>query len=114
MEDFLKKHLQAVTELHEDWTTWRYMEDVNKDALSDDWLENRTSFIYKVGILAAIDANKCDWVYVVIGMQRSEHSAIQIIGVLHFEEGENDDMGRVIKRFSGLLARTHPAFEDAV
>ena len=81
---------------------------------TEEWLENRTSYIYKVGTLAAIDANKCDWVYVAIGTQRSEHSPVQIIGVLHFEEGENDDMGRVIKRVSQLLAYTHPAFEDAV
>lgn len=114
MEDILKEHLKTVTQFDEDWTNWRYSEDVSEDALTEDWLENRTSYIYKVGILAAIDANKCDWVYVAIGTQRGEHSPVQIIGVLHFEEGENDDMGRVIKRVSQLLAYTHPAFEDAV
>ena len=111
MEQFLKDHLKTISEFNEDWTSWQYSEDVNTDALSEDWLENRTSYIYKVGVLCAIDANKCDWVHIAIGTQRSENSEMEVKGVFYFNEGENDDMGRVIDRAFKLIQYTHPAFD---
>lgn len=114
MENVLKDHFRRNHSLEDEWINFRYRENVNKDALSEDWLKSRTSYIYKVGVLCAIDANKCDWAYAVIGTQRSENSPVQIIGTLHFEEGENDDMGWVMKRVNHLLAYIHPAFEDAI
>lgn len=111
MKQFLKDHLKTITEFDEHWTNWQYSENVNPDALSEDWLENQTSCIYKVSVLCAIDANKCDWVHVAIGTQRSENSEMEIKGVFYFNEGENDDMGRVIDRAFKLMQYTHPAFE---
>lgn len=111
MKKFLKNHLESISDFPKDWTTWDYAEDVNPDALSEDWLENQTSYIYKVGVLTAIDANKCDWVKVAIGFQRGENSNIEIKGVLNFRDGENDDIGRVLERAVNLLKGMHPVFE---
>ena len=111
MKQFLKDHLKTISEFDDNWTSWVYMEDVNPDALSDDWLENDTSYIYKVATLCAIDANKCDWVHVAIGTQRFENSEMEVKGVFYFSRGENDDMGRVVDRAFKLLQNTHPAFE---
>jgi len=83
MEQFLKDHLKTNSEFAEDWTNWQYSEDVNTDALSDDWLENRTSYIYRVGVLCAIDANKCDWVHIAIGTQRVIDRAFKLIQYTH-------------------------------
>lgn len=114
MKHILKEAILGRFDFDEYWTSWRYSENVNPDALTEDWLKSRTSYIYKVGVLAAIDANKCDWACIAIGTQREENSPVQVIGVLRFNEGENDDMGRVIKRATQLLSGIHPAFEEAV
>ena len=111
MEQYLKEQLKGISEFDDDWTNWQYSEDVNEDALTDAWLDNRTSYIYKVGVMCAIDSNKCDWVHVAIGVQRSENSDMELKGVFHFNEGENDDMGRVVDRAFKLMQYTHPAFE---
>lgn len=110
MEQFLKNYLKGIANLGEQWTKWVYSEDINIDALSNDWLENGTSYIYKVATLCAIDANKCDWVYIAIGTQREENSEMEVKGSFYFNEGENDDMGSVIDRAVKLLRFTHPAF----
>lgn len=89
-----------------------YREDLNPDALTDAWLKNETSYIYKVGVLSLIDANKCDWIHLVIGIQRGKDSRVEIIGKLSFTDGENDDPGRVLKRAMRLLYDTHPVFEE--
>lgn len=109
MEKFLKEHLKTVFEFEEHCTIWQYSEDVNTDALSDDWLENGTSYIHKVAVLCAIDANKCDWVHVAIGTQRGENSEMEVKGMFYFNEGENDDMGGVIDRAFKLMQHT-PCF----
>ena len=114
MEEVLKQHLKSINNFDYEWTNWEYSESVNDDANSEDWLKNGTSYIYKVGVLCAIDSNKCDWVHVAIGTQRTEKSQPIVIGTLNFEEGENDDMGRVINRAVKLINYTHPAFEGAV
>ena len=111
MEQFLKRHLKSISKIDDYFTSWKYSENVNPDALSNDWLENRTSYIYKVGVLCAIDANKCDWVHIAIGTQRRQNSEMEVKGVFYFNEGENDDMGRVIDRAFQLIQNTHPAFE---
>ena len=113
MEQFLKDHLNSISQFdfNEDWTSYEYSEDLNIDALSDDWLEKRTSYIYKVAVLCAIDANKCDWVHIAIGVQRDKDSEMEVKGVFYFDQGENDDMARVIDRAFKLIQYSHPAFE---
>ena len=90
MEEFLRNYLSDKIG-NEEYYTFDYKEDVNKDALTDDWIENRTSFIYKVGVLTAIDSNKCDFIHIVIGTQV-------------------DDVARVIDRAVNLLKSIHPVF----
>lgn len=111
MKKFLKDHLNTISEINEEWTDFEYSEDINIDALYYDWLESGTSYIYKVGVLCAIDSNKCDWAHVVIGVQRSENSEMEIKGQFYFNQGENDDMGRVTNRAFNLMQHMHPAFE---
>ena len=115
MKDFLKQKLSEIypsTIEYKDLMTLQYSEDVNEDVTTGDWLENRTSFIYKVGVLAAIDNNKCDYVYIAIGTQRTESSEPVLKGSFYFNQGENDDMGRVIKRALNCLEFIHSAFEQ--
>jgi len=61
--------------------------------------------------LALIDNNKCDYVYVVLGTQRDKKSDPIYRGSFYFEEGENDDIGRVLDRFRKSLFLLHPVFE---
>lgn len=110
MEQFLKDYLLIEKKINPEYYHFKYSEDVNNDALSEDWLENRTSYIYKVGVLAAIDSNKCDFVHVAIASMRGENSMSEIKGYFHFDKGENDDMGRTIERAFKLLQYMHPAF----
>lgn len=89
-----------------------YSEDISPDAIDGDkWLETGASYIWKVGVLAVIDNNKCDWVYLYIGHQRKPHSSFEYIGCLHWQDGENDDMGRCLKRYVALAASIHPAMD---
>lgn len=111
MKAILKNYLASKYNLLDSYTSWFYSEDVNDDALTDAWLDKRTSYIYKVGVLCAIDSNKCDWANVVIGVQRSNESEVEIKGEFDFNEGENDDMGRVIDRAVQILTFMHPAFD---
>lgn len=90
----------------------RYQESINPDALSDDWLDNKTSYIWKVGVLTIIDNNKADWIYVAIGTQRTPRANPEVIGYLHFRHGENHDPARVIERAVKMLADMHPQFID--
>lgn len=108
LKDFL---LSNVTdEMHRDCAT--YIEDVNDDALTDAWLESKTSYIWKVGVLAVIDPNKCDWVYLYIGHQRKPTALFEFIGVLHWSDGENDDIGRCLHRYISIAGLIHPVFGD--
>lgn len=107
MEQFLKKELLKKIGKSE-YYSFDYSENKNNDALSDAWLENRTSYIYKVGVMTAIDNNKCDFVHVVIGTQRGENSEPELKGYFYFGEGENDDIGRTMKRALKLFKYMHP------
>jgi len=113
MKEFLKNHLKSISEFDDEWTSWEYSEDVNEDANTDAWLENRTSFVYKVGVLCAIDSNKLDWIDIAIGTQRIEGSEFEVKGTLSFHRGENDDVGRVIKRAVDCMKYINPIFEEA-
>lgn len=91
----------------------QYKECVNPDAINgDDWLEKRTSYIWKVGVLATWDSNKCDWVNVFIGHHRSPDHEPEFIGHLYWQDGENDDIGRCLNRYINLLEWVHPVFEN--
>ena len=90
----------------------RYQEDTNPAAIDGErWLDEGSSYIWRVGVLAQIDSNKCDHVRVVIGHER-EPGQIQIIGQLSWDGGENDDIGRCLDRARRILADLHPVFED--
>ena len=91
----------------------QYDEDTSPDAIKgDEWLVSGTSYIYKVGVLATWDSNKCDWVNVFIGHQRGLESEPEFIGHLYYQDGENDDIGRNLRRYLRLLTWMHPVFED--
>ena len=90
-----------------------YSEDVNPDADNGEaWLENRTSYIWKVGTLAILDDNKRDFAYVYIGIQRTSKHAPEFFGFYHLPDGENTDAGRVIKRIVKCLQDSDCIFED--
>ena len=110
MEEFLKEELLKKIDCPE-YCSYYYLEDNNNDVLIGAWLDNRTSFIYKVAVMAAIDSNKCDYAHVVIGVQRNEKFEPELKGYFYFSRGENDDMGRVIERAFKILQYIHPAFE---
>ena len=91
----------------------RFMMDENPDALDrEKWLENGTSYIWRVGVLAQWDSNKCDYARIFIGHERRPNQH-EFIGVLHWRDGENDDIGRSLKRYLELAADIHPAFDPA-
>ena len=114
LEEMLRLKAQPVIDEANDYFGGfvKYLENVNIDALSNDWLENRTSFIWKVGILYIVDANKADWVYIYIGHQRDDKTPPDFIGSLHYNEGENDDIYRCLKRYINLFDENivHPVF----
>ena len=111
----LKNLLTAYADEHmpldNEWPDCReYAESVNPFAIDGDkWLEARTSYIWKVGVLAQWDSNKCDYAYIVIGYER-EPGQMQVLGHLYFPQGENDDIGRVLGRAIDVAASIHPVF----
>ena len=111
MKEFLTKQLKELHTLENEYTSWDYQENINPDALSEDWLKNGTSYIYKVGVVTAIDNNKCDWVHVIIGVQRKFNSTPEVKGSFYFCNGENDDIKNVIKRSVELMRSIHPVFD---
>lgn len=112
MKEMLKAELLKKIEDVQDYS-FDYLENKNDDALTDAWLENRTSYIYKVGVMTAIHSNKSGIAHIVIGVQRGggEKFAPELKGYFYFSKGENDDMGQVIHRALGLLQAIHPAFD---
>ena len=99
MEDFLRSQLP---ELEDAYTHWEYRED----------LATSGSFIHRVGVLSAVDNNKCDWAYILIGTQRHQHATPELKGKFYFKRGENDDMGSVLARAFSLIPEMHLAFEE--
>jgi hypothetical protein len=112
MEDTLRTYLKSKCDLDPDYNSYGYYEDINKDAATNKWLDSQTSFVWKVGVLSIIDSNKCDWVHFALAIQKTPHSEIDIIGHFNFCDGENDDIGRVLKRMIGCLKQLHPVFEE--
>lgn len=118
--------LTARTPLDPDWPDHRrYVEDTNDDAhpehpcvacpqsgrLEEAWLARDTSYIWRVGILTQVDANKADHVTIFIAHER-EPGWLQYIGCLHWEGGENDDLGRSLTRYLELARRASPGLFD--
>ena len=111
LEEFLRnKANKELKKDNEDWYSTQYIESINKDAITDDWLDNNTTYIYNVGVLALWDSNKCDYAYAFIGHQRNENQNFQFIGMLKWKNGENDDIGRSLAKYVELLTKTHPIF----
>lgn len=111
IEDSLRAYFKEKCGFNKDSVSYQYEEDVNKDAATDKWLDNGTSFVWKVGVLTAIDTNKCDWVHFALAIQKTPHSEVDIIGHFNFCDGENDDIGRVLERMIKCLKAIHPVFE---
>jgi len=83
-----------------------YRETVNAEALGDSWLENQTTYIYKVGVYIIYDENKMDWLQAFYGYQRYEKSGFEFLGYLKFPNGENDDMQRTLESIVRLINNT--------
>ncbi len=111
LEKFLRDHVRnnassAVTEYGIINTS--YAEHCNDDAIDGDrWLETGTSYIWKVGLLGVVDSNKADWGWLHIAHQRDDESKPEIIGALHWAQGENDDVGRCLQRYVYALNASH-------
>lgn len=88
----------------------RYSDNTNQAALTDAWLEDSSSYIWRVGVLTRIDNNKSDWMFAFIGHERAP-GQFEFIGSLHYADGENDDPGRCLARALELLSYHHPSFD---
>ena len=112
LEHFLIAEANRLAPLDEGWPDGRaYAEDVNPAAIDGDrWLKERTSFIWKVGVLAQWDSNKCDYARLFIGHER-EPGNCAFIGCLFWRGGENDDIGRCLPRYLRIAQRLHPVFD---
>lgn len=111
MKDFLLQKANLSEDI-KDFCHITYQENINPDAANGEaWLDNNTSYIWKVAVLTVIDDNKCDWVKVFIGHQRKPESAPEFIGCLNWNDGENDDIGRCLDRYLDLMRSIHPVFD---
>lgn len=113
LKDFLTNRADELAPLGAGWPDCRqYAEDVSHAAVdADRWLKERKSYIWKVGVLAQWDSNKCDYAWLFIGHER-EPGRLEFIGMLHWQGGENDDIGRCLPRYLNAAARIHPVFMD--
>ena len=113
LKDFLTAKADELAPLDESWPDRRdYAENENPDALTDDWLENETSYIWKVGVLAQTDSNKCDWARLFIGHER-EPGQCEFIGMLYWQGGENDDINRSLRRYIDVASQASYLFDAA-
>jgi hypothetical protein len=92
-----------------------YNECENPKAIErEQWLNGKNiieaSYIWRVGVLVFIDANKSDFVYCFIGSQRQPEMQPEFKGYYTFERGENDDIAAVIWRATNLMERTSSLF----
>lgn len=115
LEKLLRAEAASYIEEHEDGPCGllqRYTESVNPDALSEAWLDNRTTYIWKVGVLSLIDSNKADFARIYIGHHRAPARPVELIGMLNWQDGENDDIGRSLRRYVDTVDGHHPIFEN--
>lgn len=104
MEEFLKQYIiEQNPNISEEWANFEYSENTDT---------GKYGFIDKVAVMAAIDSNKCDWVYIAIGVQRNRNNPFEIKGYFHFHQGENDDIGSVLKRTFEEIKYLNPVFEE--
>ena len=81
-----------------------YTESTSPDAIDGDkWLKNHQPYIWKIGVLTLVDSNKRDWAYAFIGHHREPDHPMEFIGMLHWQDGENDDIARSIERYVECL-----------
>jgi len=110
LEKFLTSRADEIAPLDDMWPDCReYAENENTDALTDEWVKSGTTYIWKTGVLAQWDSNKCDHVKLFIGHERSP-GHMQFIGVLCWSGGENDDIGRSLASYCDAATRLHPVF----
>jgi hypothetical protein len=95
-----------------DWAHSKYVQDDNNDALSEEWLDKKTSYIWRVGALIIWDANKCDWCGIWFGQRREPNYKIQFKGSMYWDDGENDDPARTVRRVMELAAQVHSVFVE--
>lgn len=114
LDDFIQAQAKEVfPELFDETESFHpntvYRETVSPDALTDDWLKNNTTYIYKVGVYIVMDDNKMDWLYAFYGYQRREHGGFEFLGYLNFPQGENDDMkstfGSIFDHINSIIGR---------
>lgn len=112
LKNFLIAEADKVSPLNPEWPDRRaYHENVSEDAINGDaWLESGSSYIWKVGVLAQIDSNKCDYVRMFIAHERRP-GQLEFIGMLYWRDGENDDIGRSLRRYVKVASFIHPVFE---
>lgn len=112
LEAFLRQEADKLAPLDKEYPDVRgYHESVVPEALTGEWLDARKSYIWKVGVLAQWDSNKCDWARIFIGQER-QPGDLQFIGVLHWSEGENADIGRCLQRYVDVASWIHPVFGE--
>jgi len=113
LKEFLISKADELAPIDPKWPDNRdYAEQINPDALTDKWLQRRTSYIWKVGVLAQTDSNKTDYARLFIGHERTPGQP-EFIGVLYWHDGENDDIGRCLPRYVACAQMlSHPVFHD--
>ncbi len=119
LEQVLRQHAEAMPSIisaEEGFGVgMQYIEHVNPDAAGNAQaaIEAGTSFVHRVGVLAAWDSNKCDEAWLLLGQQQ-DGEAPRCVGVFFWEQGENDDIGGVLQRFYALTQTLrHPVFHYA-
>ncbi len=85
-----------------------YKEDVEPNY--KEFLERDCSYLHKVGVLASIDGNKFDFCTLFIGVTDA-YDDCQFIGQLHFNDGENMDLARLLTRMVRTIKETADIFE---
>lgn len=111
LEKFLRKKANEIAPIHPKFPdTRRYQESVSPSAIDGaKWLDDNTSYIWKVGVLGQWDSNKFDYARLFIGHER-EPGRLEFIGCLHWQGGENDDIGRCLQRYVNIAGDIHPVF----
>lgn len=110
LERFLHAKADELAPIDPEWPDCRSFDmSESPDALSGNWLNKRTSYIWRVGVLAQWDSNKCDYARIFVGHERAP-GKLEFIGMLYYQDGENDDIGRSLQRIVNIAGNIHPAF----